>query len=559
MKELAHLNFRFAKAPLESLQYSDKRIMSRTKKPAILVALGLGALVVLPLMIWLVGQLGSERSGLPTGAPDLGSSTQIPAVDYELDQLAKKVGTLIEEDLAEVLRRGDLSLNFLADLKREASHAQNDLQSGRLDRARKRFESVLAVGEAQLTAVAAMDKARSLRESTFTELGRLEYLRPTFENTYREAMNSYNTALSLMDAGEFVQSVDKFERATAILGDLEARSIEQVATLLEAAERKIESYDFSLARQAYEAVLEIDASNSKAADGLTMVGSLAEIAEEIKAVEALEAEGDLDGALRAMRTLAESLPNNPFIENQIISLESRILEQEFARLLERSVEAESAGEYALAIAELEAALRLKEDPEQVKRLVNLEETYKAARLEQLLADGFEALKGGRYESARNLYKEAVALAPDSDEARSGLEKASSLYLAGIRYSQNLIGVERSVEEGRFPLAAKLFNEALKSRPPSLTSAQKRREAAIKEGLDEQAAEVAVTIKSDGRTYVSIIGVLAPDRFKETELKLFPDVYKVRGTRKGYRDLDLELKVDASKGKQSLFVACKERI
>lgn len=559
MKELAHLNFRFAKAPLESLQYSDKRIMSRTKKPAILVALGLGALVVLPLMIWLVGQLGSERSGLPTGAPDLGSSTQIPAVDYELDQLAKKVGTLIEEDLAEVLRRGDLSLNFLADLKREASRAQNDLQSGRLDRARKRFESVLAVGEAQLTAVAAMDKARSLRESTFTELGRLEYLRPTFENTYREAMNSYNTALSLMDAGEFVQSVDKFERATAILGDLEARSIEQVATLLEAAERKIESYDFSLARQAYEAVLEIDASNSKAADGLTMVGSLAEIAEEIKAVEALEAEGDLDGALRAMRTLAESLPNNPFIENQIISLESRILEQEFARLLERSVEAESAGEYALAIAELEAALRLKEDPEQVKRLVNLEETYKAARLEQLLADGFEALKGGRYESARNLYKEAVALAPDSDEARSGLEKASSLYLAGIRYSQNLIGVERSVEEGRFPLAAKLFNEALKSRPPSLTSAQKRREAAIKEGLDEQAAEVAVTIKSDGRTYVSIIGVLAPDRFKETELKLFPDVYKVRGTRKGYRDLDLELKVDASKGKQSLFVACKERI
>lgn len=559
MKELAHLNFRFAKAPLESLQYSDKRIMSRTKKPAILVALGLGALVVLPLMIWLVGQLGSERSGLPTGAPDLGSSTQIPAVDYELDQLAKKVGTLIEEDLAEVLRRGDLSLNFLADLKREASRAQNDLQSGRLDRARKRFESVLAVGEAQLTAVAAMDKARSLRESTFTELGRLEYLRPTFENTYREAMNSYNTALSLMDAGEFVQSVDKFERATAILGDLEARSIEQVATLLEAAERKIESYDFSLARQAYEAVLEIDASNIKAADGLTMVGSLAEIAEEIKAVEALEAEGDLDGALRAMRTLAESLPNNPFIENQIISLESRILEQEFARLLERSVEAESAGEYALAIAELEAALRLKEDPEQVKRLVNLEETYKAARLEQLLADGFEALKGGRYESARNLYKEAVALAPDSDEARSGLEKASSLYLAGIRYSQNLIGVERSVEEGRFPLAAKLFNEALKSRPPSLTSAQKRREAAIKEGLDEQAAEVAVTIKSDGRTYVSIIGVLAPDRFKETELKLFPDVYKVRGTRKGYRDLDLELKVDASKGKQSLFVACKERI
>ena len=33
------------------------------------------------------------------------------------------------------------------------------------------------------------------------------------------------------------------------------------------------------------------------------------------------------------------------------------------------------------------------------------------------------------------YSEALALAPDSEEARTGLEKASSLYLANIRYSQ----------------------------------------------------------------------------------------------------------------------------
>ena len=40
-------------------------------------------------------------------------------------------------------------------------------------------------------------------------------------------------------------------------------------------------------------------------------------------------------------------------------------------------------------------------------------------------------------AARKLYREAVALAPESKEARTGLEKASSLYLANIRYTQNI--------------------------------------------------------------------------------------------------------------------------
>ena len=41
----------------------------------------------------------------------------------------------------------------------------------------------------------------------------------------------------------------------------------------------------------------------------------------------------------------------------------------------------------------------------------------------LLEDGYSALKAGSYDGARQLYREAVALAPESKEARTGLEKA----------------------------------------------------------------------------------------------------------------------------------------
>ena len=98
-----------------------------------------------------------------------------------------------------------------------------------------------------------------------------------------------------------------------------------------------------------------------------------------------------------------------------------------------------------------------------------------------------------------------------------------------------------------------------SRPSQLTPAQLKKETEIRGVLETQTKEVSVVVESDGRTYVSIIGVLPPDRFKDKDLKLFPDVYKVRGTRKGYKDVEIELKVDATKGSQTIMVECTERI
>ena len=250
---------------------------------------------------------------------------------------------------------------------------------------------------------------------------------------------------------------------------------------------------------------------------------------------------------------------NPFIRNQRASLEARILERDFQTLVAGSVQAEQAGNLGAAVVSLEAALQIKTTPEQQARLVELKEKYKAARLEILFADGYDALKSGRYEVARNFYKEAVALAPDSKEARSGLEKASNLYLANIRYSQSVAAATKQIKDGRFPIAAKLFNEAIAIRPSTVGSSQQTEEARIRAALAAQLNEVSVTIESDKRTYVSIIGVLPPDRFRVEKLKLFPDVYKVRGIRSGYESVEIDLKVDATKPNPTITVECTEKL
>lgn len=533
--------------------------MTRNKKPVLIVAVVLVALIIIPLILLIVSKSGGAGTEVLGGTAPTTVQNGGEVADFELRQLAEKAASLIEGDLEEALRNGDVSLSFVSALKKDAEKAKLDMSRGRLERASEGYSRVVQAAEAHLQAIAMADKARALSVSTYAELQRLEYLKPAFENTYREAVETYNSALKALNLSDYQTAVDDFEMSGAILGDLDARVIQQIAGLLEAGEVSIQNDELGAARTAFESVLELDSANAEATDGLTMLRALEGIAEELKAIRALEERGELEAALVELDRLAVNNPQNPIIRNQRASLEARIIERDFQRLVAQSVEEEKVENFGAAVATLEEALKLKPSPEQQARLIELKKKYKDVRLEALLKNGYDALKAGRFEAARNFYKEAVALVPESSEARTGLEKASSLYLANIRYSQNLAAAAKQVKEGRYPLAAKLFNDAMASRPTNVGSIQQAKEDRIRRVVGAQSKEVNVIIESDKRTYVSIIGVLPPDRFKEEELKLFPDVYKVRGTRKGYENVEFDLKVDASKGNTTITVECTKKL
>lgn len=532
-------------------------IMSRNQKPVVIVAIVLGALIILPLIILMISRAGGDAPQL--GIDEASSKGSGAVVDFDLRQLADHAEKLLSKDLVDAVQKGDVSLDFMAGLNKEANKARSALASGKLERAEQYYRSVVQTAEAQLAALALADQARALNDSTYTELQRLEYLQSAFTNTYREAVETYNEALRSLNAGQYQKSVDDYEMTGAILGDLEARAIQQIGDILETAKVALEAYDLSAAKNAYQEVLRIDSANKSATEGLVMVQALEGIAEEVKSIKALEAAGQYEAALEQLDKLAANNPNNPFLRNQRVAIEARILERDYNALVAEANKAEAEGRLADTIKALEAAIALKPTSEMQKRLVALQEQYKAVRLEQLLVTGYDALKAGRYEVARDLYKEAIALEPNSKEARTGLEKASSLYLANIRYTQNIANVSKYIKEGRYPLAAKFFNDAMASRPSTVPPSQIAAEQKLRTVIDAQSQEVSVTVESDKRTYVSIIGVQPPDRFKVTELNLFPDVYIVKGTRSGYKSVEIELKVDATKQNQKITVECTEKL
>ena len=532
--------------------------MSHNKKPVVIVALVLIALMIIPVIVLMVSK--GDDSALPTGGdtPRSTSSSTAAPVDYDLRQLAERADKLLSDDLAVALRKGDVSLDFIAELNKDAEKARDALSDGKLEKAENYYREVVAAAEAQLGALTLAETARALNDSTYAELKSLEYLKSAFENTYREAVETYNQGLRDLNAGEYQKSISGFEMTSAILGDLEGRSIQQVGGMLEAANAALADLDLIDARSAFEKVLKIDSGNIAASDGLAMVNALEGIAAEVEALKALQAKGELDAAHKQLDALLAKHPNNPFLLNERKVIEAQILERDIKAALERATAAEAAGDLLAAVTELEAAIALRPSPELSARLEVLKEKSKAARLEVLLETSYNALKAGRYDAARTSYREAVALAPESKEARTGLEKASSLYLANIRYSQNMESAAKYMKEGRFPLSAKFFNDAMKSRPSSVPPSQIQEESRIRTELAVQSKEVAVHIVSDKKTYVSMIGVFAPERMKEKDLKLYPDVYKYKGTRKGYRTVEVEFKVDA-RNPVELEIICTEKL
>lgn len=531
--------------------------MSRNKKPVVYVAIALGALILLPILLILISKLGGGGSSQPLliGPVEVGSAS---VANFDLRQLAEKAESLLNDDLAEATRKGDVSLDYVLDLKKDYDRAESALAAGKNENAAKLYADLVQNAELMLAGITLAEQARQMNDGTYAQLNQLEHLKRTFKESYAEAVESYNRGLDELNESNWQESIAAFEMTGALLGDLEARSVQQIQTLLEQAELALNNYELDEARGAYESVLSIEPNNTVAAGGLEMVQALEGIANEVQALEALETDGKLEEALAMVDQLIAANPDNVFLRNKRTDLQQQIVDRDFKAYIARAGVAEGEGNYQAAIDALEAALKLKSDAEQSARLADLKEKYKAARLEALLRTGFNALKAGRYEEARDLYKEAVALAPESKEARTGYEKASSLHLANIRYSQNIETADKYMGEGRYPLAAKFFNKAMAARPSNVTSKQKSDEGRIRAELDREGKQITIEIVSDKKTFVSMIGVFPPEKVKTKELSLFPDVYKVKGTRKGYRTVEREIRIDSKKAGQEIEIKCTEK-
>lgn len=526
----------------------------KNKAPVIIVVVALLVLIIAPILALIVLKKGGDSV-----ESSQKSERREAVVDFELSQLAEKADRLVNEDLAEALRQGDVPIDFMSVLRNDLKKADKELSSGEVDEARNLYTDIVLNAENRLRTLEFAESARELKDTTYAKLGEGEYLKAAFENTYNEAVNTYNQGLQHLEAGDFEDSIGRFESANEILEELEEQSVRQLEVQLEVAEKALTELDPETARASFERALEIDPSNAAADEGLLKVEAMEAIASSMESISSLRSSGDNEAALIQVNALIEENPDNPFLLDERKEIETAILEDKRDAMIEKADMAEDKGDLDAAIAALQEAGKLRADNEIAERLKRLEAEKKEKRMQLLLETGYNSLKAGNLEAAKKAYEEAIALDPKSAEARTGLEKTSSLYLASIRYTQSIESAANYLSEGRIPLATKFFNEALESRPSTVTFKQKDEEARIRDALAAQREQVSVRIVSDGKTYVSLIGVFAPERFKEKEVMLYPDVYTIKGTRSNFVSVETEVKVSSPMKPEGIEIICTDKL
>lgn len=534
--------------------------MSAQKKPVYYVAFALIALILLPLLIWLISLLLRSGKGADFVTPANGGAetTSVAPVGFEQLQIADRAQTLLDGPIAEAAQAGRLSLQAVLELRRFEDKAASARASGNTQKAAKLYTLVVDRAEGMLALLKQVDEANALRDTVYQRLEEAEPLKAVFSESYGQAVAAFDQAQLQLTAENYPACLDSLKQSGEILDDLANRSEAYITMRLEEAKTALDGLALEKALAAYEAILALAPKHAEAMAGLTMVESIRGIAGDLQAINALEGAGQWEAALGKLEGLLSAKPQNAYLLARKEQLTEKIRERTFQQRIAEAEAFVAAGDLASAVASLEAALKVKNSESISARLEDLKKQILTARLEALLANGYSALQAGRYADARDAYKEALGLAPKSKEAQTGYEKASSMLLSGIRYSQNLANADKYIASGRYPLAAKFFNKALSSRPSQLAKAQQAKESTIREILERESQPVPVRVLSDKKTYVSLTGVFPPERVESKDLSLFPDVYTLKGTRKGYRTIERTIQIDSTQSGTDIRIQCSEK-
>ncbi|TXS89277.1 hypothetical protein FV139_20280 [Parahaliea maris] len=278
--------------------------------------------------------------------------------------------------------------------------------------------------------------------------------------------------------------------------------------------------------------------------------------------------------------------------------------------MDGAASAEASGDLAAAEAGLEQATKI--DPEHQRaaaELARVKELHIAQRFNRAMSEGYAALDEGRYSAAREAFKKARGLRPNAAEVDSALAELQSTEtaarLAGLRRQgeqlesaedwkaaadsyQKALAIDASVvyaQEGlaraqpRAELQTQL--EEITDKPERLsdpsvaratTQLLEKARAIQPQGpvLAGQIAEIdnllaianqpiAVTLRSDQQTAVTVYKVARLGQFSERQLELRPGTYTAVGTRNGYRDVRRTFTISPDTPPETVLIACTEPI
>jgi hypothetical protein len=392
------------------------------------------------------------------------------------------------------------------------------------------------------------------RQAELTSLN-LEQWAPDDQQRYRELSEAGDTAFLEND---FTAAVTAYKEAKALAETLVARAASTAASSLAAGEAALAAGNVELALRELDRVLVIEPDHGPATRARARAERLPEVLTLVQRGDGEAERGEWQAALATYREALAIDPEWPAASAGIAAANRALRAAEFERRMSAGFERLAAEDFAAARSEFEAALALR--PGAAEAEDGIVQADQGAKLAEIALAEARALAFERRElwaQAVALYREALAEDSTLLFAQTGLARAEvraglDAKLVNLIDNPTLLFSDNILAD-----AGKLLEEAAAAEPqgPRIEGQVSR----LRELVSLASTPIAVELRSDALTQVTLYRVGALGAFAAKQVELRPGTYTAIGSRDGYRDVRRTFTVRPGGNLTPIEVVCVEPI
>ena len=413
------------------------------------------------------------------------------------------------------------------------------------------------------------EQNEALRQKYIVQMNR-------YENEIKPEIDALNLALWSPDSASELQAKEqaairafaetRYGQALNYLDDL----FEKVAELQSLQSRNFQSA-LSNAEQAFEANQPAQAQAAiddalrympEAAEALSLkerIGTMEAVAALVEQADIARIENDISKEINLLEQAIELDPDRSTLIERREILTAKQRQQKLDALLQQTSQALDNKNIKTAQTSLMQIKQIDANHPSLSLLTaRLKQIQTELSYQSLIAKANTSADRDDWQSAENYYRQALGIYPNNKDTEDDLQRAVQINRYTGIIKQALAKPERLADE---QIAAAMEQIAEDSTLSAEYSAQLQQLVVrLNDAIAEMSRPVAVTVYSDEKTYVSVLGVGVIGKVREYRLKegLKPGRYRFKGERKGYQDKLVEIEI---KPNQSTIVRviCDEPI
>jgi tetratricopeptide (TPR) repeat protein len=375
---------------------------------------------------------------------------------------------------------------------------------------------------------------------------------------YPAILNKAAAGDRLLLDNKLMEAERTFEQAINELQELLASKNELLASALAQGEAALRAQNIPAAARAFNLALAIDGNNKQARRGAERANNLDKVLLLYHSGLQLADKSDLAGAKNLLQQATEL--DNDFIpaRTALAEIDSRMQELSFQAAMSRSLKNLEKKNLVAARHALDEAARLRPNDSSVidigLRLAAMEKAYKLTLLREKAA---KSAAEERWSEVIRIYDKALAIDPQFGFAEQGRKQARQRHELDQTVQTILARPDRLQETGPLAEAEEVLAKIEGIAGPGPRLQRQRKE--LTELIRTASNPVEIILRSDNATSVVIYRVGRFGEFQEKRVVLRPGTYTVVGTRSGYRDVRITMKVKKTGTPTYIEIRCEEPI